>query len=105
MIYTMDGQDWKPVTLHHGKQNQQQRPSAVGGQSEKEEKKPKNLTGESRQAIALTRVTKKWTQKELDQKGQFPAGSCNAWEAGRICPTGPQINLLQRILGIKLARE
>jgi ribosome-binding protein aMBF1 (putative translation factor) len=102
MVYAMDGQDWKPVTLHHG--SQKQRPSAVGGKSEKDEK-PKNLTSESRQAIALTRVTKKWTQKELDQKGPFPPGSSNAWEAGRICPTGPQINLLQRILGIKLARE
>jgi ribosome-binding protein aMBF1 (putative translation factor) len=100
----MDGQDWTPVTLRSSKPNPnmpQKRPSGLGDQSEK----PKILTAESRQAIALTRVAKKWTQKELDQKGPFPAGSCNAWEAGRMCPTGPQINLLQRILGLKLARE
>lgn len=71
---------------------------------EPKEEKSKTLTAESRQGIALTRVAKNLTQKELDQKGQFPAGSCNAWEAGRLCPTGPQINLLQRLLGIKLVR-
>ena len=100
----MDGQDWAPVTLRSSKPKPntvQKRTPGLGDESEK----PKNLTTESRQAIALTRVAKKWTQKELDQKGPFPAGSCNAWEAGRICPTGPQINLLQRILGVKLARE
>jgi ribosome-binding protein aMBF1 (putative translation factor) len=96
----MDRQDWTPVILRSSK-------TAVKpatGPKEPKEEKSKTLTAESRQGIALTRVAKNLTQKELDQKGQFPAGSCNAWEAGRLCPTGPQINLLQRLLGIKLVR-
>ena len=97
----MEHQDWAPVTLRSGKKVSKPTPAII---REKEEKL-KTLTSESRQAIALTRVAKKWTQKDLDQKGPFPAGSCNAWEAGKICPTGPQINLLQRVLGIKLARD
>jgi ribosome-binding protein aMBF1 (putative translation factor) len=45
------------------------------------------------------------TQKQLDQKCQFPPNTCNSWEAGKACPTGPQINILHRILGIKLERD
>jgi ribosome-binding protein aMBF1 (putative translation factor) len=65
----------------------------------------KLLTAESRQAMALARSAKKLTQKQLDSLGQFPANSCNGWEAGKTCPTGPQINKLHRLLGVKLERS
>lgn len=97
----MENQDWNPIVLRSKKSKGPAKAHVINDTPEK----PKILTSESRQAIALTRVQKKWTQKELDQKGPFPSGSCNAWEAGRICPTGPQINILQRVLGIKLLRE
>jgi ribosome-binding protein aMBF1 (putative translation factor) len=67
--------------------------------------KLKMLTGKSRSEMAQARVAKGMTQKQLDQRGQFPANSCNSWEAGKICPSGPQINILHRLLGIKLERE
>jgi len=67
--------------------------------------KLKMLTGKSRSEMAQARVAKGFTQKQLDQRGQFPANSCNSWEAGKVCPTGPQINILHRLLGIKLERE
>lgn len=67
--------------------------------------KPLMLTGKSRSEMAQIRVSKGWTQKQLDMNGQFPANSCNAWEAGKLCPTGPQLQKLHRILGIKLERE
>jgi ribosome-binding protein aMBF1 (putative translation factor) len=55
--------------------------------------------------MAQARVAKGMTQKQLDQRGQFPANSCNLWESGKVCPSGPQINMLHRLLGIKLERE
>jgi len=67
--------------------------------------KIKMLTSKSRSEMAQARVAKGLTQKQLDQRGQFPLNSCNSWEAGKICPTGPQISILHRLLGIKLERE
>lgn len=67
--------------------------------------KLKTLSGKSRSEMAQARVAKGMTQKQLDQRGQFPANSCNSWESGKICPSGPQINILHRLLGIKLERE
>ena len=64
----------------------------------------KVLTSESRQAMALARSAKKLTQKQLDALGQFPVNSCNGWEAGKSCPTGPQLNKLHRLLGVKFER-
>lgn len=67
--------------------------------------KPQMLTGKSRSEMAQIRVSKGWTQKQLDMNGQFPTNSCNGWESGKLCPTGPQLQKLHRILGIKLERE
>ena len=67
--------------------------------------KMKMLTSKSRSDMAQARVAKGLTQKQLDQRGQFPANSCNSWESGKVCPSGPQINILHRVLGIKLERE
>ena len=117
-ISTMDHQDWKPVTIRSAsavtaakKTVQQSGPKVSEGVhtvrklEATEIGKLKILTGKSRSEMAQARVAKGMTQKQLDQRGQFPANSCNSWEAGKVCPSGPQINILHRLLGIKLERE
>jgi ribosome-binding protein aMBF1 (putative translation factor) len=71
--------------------------SAEGG-------KPKMLTPASRSAMSAARVAKGLTQKQLDQQGCFPANSTNAWESGRLCPTSQQVQIVNRLLAIKLER-
>ena len=112
--YTMQ-QDWEPVTLRSSKlapsKQSQMRPAvSLGAQAARKADdapaiKPQTLTGKSRSEMAQVRVSKGWTQKQLDMQGQFPANSCNGWEAGKLCPTGPQLQKLHRILGIKLERD
>jgi ribosome-binding protein aMBF1 (putative translation factor) len=114
----MDHQDWNPVTVHSAAavatakktvQNSGPKISEAVHAARKIEVveigKLKMLTGKSRSEMAQARVAKGLTQKQLDQRGQFPANSCNSWESGKICPSGPQINILHRLLGIKLERE
>ena len=99
-------QDWEPVVLKAKPVAKPVNSAAAKVKAEDAEiKKPQFLTGKSRSEMAQTRVSKGWTQKQLDMNGQFPANSCNGWEAGKLCPTGPQLQKLHRILGIKLERE
>jgi len=109
-------QDWEPVIIRSSaaasSKQSQGRPalSVAAAAARKAEDasvvtKPQTLTGKSRSEMAQVRVSKGWTQKQLDMQGQFPANSCNAWEAGKLCPTGPQLQKLHRLLGIKLERE
>lgn len=99
-------QDWEPVVLKAKPMPKPVNSAAAKVKAEDLEiKKPQFLTGKSRSEMAQTRVSKGWTQKQLDMNGQFPANSCNGWEAGKLCPTGPQLQKLHRILGIKLERE
>jgi ribosome-binding protein aMBF1 (putative translation factor) len=104
-------QDWEPVVLNKAKPaNGTAKPKTISPvqairKDDTELKKPQFLTGKSRSEMAQMRVSKGWTQKQLDMNGQFPANSCNGWEAGKLCPTGPQLQKLHRILGIKLERE
>jgi len=106
----MQHQDWDPVIIRSNTRSTKT-PQSVGVQTIRrvEESqistKPQMLTGKSRSEMAQIRVSKGWTQKQLDMHGQFPANSCNGWEAGKLCPTGPQLQKLHRILGIKLERE
>jgi ribosome-binding protein aMBF1 (putative translation factor) len=112
----MEHQDWNPVTVRSAsvvsslvKKTSGPAVSEASHATRKIESmevgKLKILSGKSRSEMAQARVAKGLTQKQLDQKGQFPANSCNSWESGKICPSGPQINILHRILGIKLERE
>lgn len=106
----MQNQDWDPVVLRSSKTKTKPLQNISVGvhairKVEEAITKPLTLTGKSRSEMAQVRVSKGWTQKQLDMNGQFPANSCNAWEAGKICPTGPQLQKLHRILGIKLERE
>lgn len=110
----MDKQDWTPITLRSSKVLAasviKARPNLAGlvVQAKKVDivdvGKFKVLTTESRQAMALARSVKKLTQKQLDSLGQFPANSCNGWESGKTCPSGPQLNKLHRLLGVKFER-
>ena len=112
----MDHQDWTTVTLRstkavateakkHSGPNLSEAVHAARKLENSDVGKLKMLTGKSRSEMAQARVAKGMTQKQLDQRGQFPANSCNSWEAGKMCPSGPQINILHRLLGIKLERE
>ena len=112
----MEHQDWEPVTVRSAaavsivaKKSLGPKLSEAAQAARKLENsdvtKLKMLTGKSRSEMAQARVAKGMTQKQLDQRGQFPANSCNSWEAGKVCPSGPQINILHRLLGIKLERE
>jgi ribosome-binding protein aMBF1 (putative translation factor) len=112
-------QDWEPVILRSATASaavakKSQPRQSIGAQVIQQIKKAEDmtvatkaqmLTGKSRSEMAQMRVSKGWTQKQLDMNGQFPANSCNAWEAGKLCPTGPQLQKLHRILGIKLERD
>ena len=112
----MDHQDWDPVIVRSAKAvatavkknagpNVSDAVHAARKIENSEIGKIKMLTPKSRSEMAQARVAKGLTQKQLDQRGQFPANSCNSWEAGKICPSGPQISILHRLLGIKLERE
>uniref|UniRef100_A0A6C0AP70 HTH cro/C1-type domain-containing protein n=1 Tax=viral metagenome TaxID=1070528 RepID=A0A6C0AP70_9ZZZZ len=113
-MHTMQ-QDWEPVILRSSTKTTtklgQTRPAlSVAAQTARKAEdvsvtKPLTLTGKSRAEMAQVRVSKGWTQKQLDMQGQFPANSCNAWEAGKLCPTGPQLQKIHRLLGIKMERE
>lgn len=110
----MDDQDWTKVTIKSksvpkSSVNLKNTPSNRAAELKKVEAtdsgKPKMLTLESRNAMAAARATKKLTQKQLDMQCSFPTNSCNSWESGRICPTSTQIQVLHRVLGIKLERS
>ena len=110
----MDHQNWEPVIIRSvgAKKIFQQAPTNISNSVHAARKienseigKLKTLSSKSRSDMAQARVAKGLTQKQLDQRGQFPANSCNLWESGKVCPSGPQINILHRILGIKLERD
>lgn len=112
-ISIMEYQDWKPVTLRSSNTTAvakkiPQLSEAVHAARKVDAAgvgKLKTLTGKSRSEMAQARVAKGMTQKQLDQRGQFPTNSCNSWESGKVCPSGAQINMLHRLLGIKLERD
>ena len=111
----MDNQDWKPVKIESTKlrtltnkpyhANVSESTHAMKKIEQSEVTRIKMLTPKSRSDMAQARVAKGFTQRQLDQRCQFPANTVNGWEAGKTCPTGPQINILHRILGIKLERD
>ena len=109
----MDDQDWTLVTLKRKSKTKVTSSvpvvSAASQQVRRVESqetgKLKTLTLKSRGDMAQARMTKNLTQKQLDQQCQFPANSCNLWELGKACPSGPQLNILHRVLGIKLERS
>jgi ribosome-binding protein aMBF1 (putative translation factor) len=117
----MSSQDWSSVVLRNPNatiktsQTSLAKPAASGRVSDavhaarkvenSETMKLKMLSTKSRSELAQARTAKGFTQKQLDQRCQFPVNTTNSWESGKSCPTGPQINILHRILGIKLERD
>jgi ribosome-binding protein aMBF1 (putative translation factor) len=111
----MEHQDWEKVVIRSSKaasaakQSTQVRVTDAVAQARKVAEMShgafKTLTHDARIAMASARVAKKLTQKQLDALGPFPPNSSNGWESGKSCPTGPQIQKLHRILGIKLERS
>lgn len=115
-----DDQDWQTVTVRGSRPSVKNTTGSSVAQTrlkvtnnsaelrkvaETDVGKPKMLTTESRSAMAAGRAALKLTQKELDMRCSFPTNSCNAWESGRICPNSTQIQVLQRVLNIKLERS
>lgn len=108
----MEHQDWSHVTIRSGSSKLQ--PALKAGHAVNEAAthlrkienaevgKLKTLTPEAKTALVAGRLAKKLTQKELDMRGSFPANSTNGWESGRVTPSRAQIQILQRILGVKL---
>ena len=111
----MSHQDWTPVTIEAARVKPGHRvvkdqvvysdqASELRKIENSEAAKPKVLTPASRILMATARAGKKLLQKDIDRLGSFPLNSCNSWESGRICPNSQQIQILHRILGVKLER-
>lgn len=113
---TMDCQDWTEVTVHKRVQKSTTA-GGIGGKPAVSEavakarrleaedgpiKKSKVLSPESRQAIVQGRALNKWTQAQLNQMCSFPKNLISDIEAGRLTPTGAQLNTLSRVLNVVL---
>jgi ribosome-binding protein aMBF1 (putative translation factor) len=64
--------------------------------------KQKTLTAESRQEIIQKRVALGKNQVQLNQDCRFPVNTIREFEAGRLCPTVQQLNMLNRVLRASL---
>jgi ribosome-binding protein aMBF1 (putative translation factor) len=64
--------------------------------------KQKALTPESRQMIIQKRVALGKNQVQLNQDCRFPVNTIREIEAGRLCPTIQQVNMLNRVLSANL---
>lgn len=118
--FYIQGQDWRPVILrrenensHTVQQASKDGPNRVakGGldanQARKLENlevagKAKELSVETRQDIMTLRTGLGWSQDQLNNQCWFPKNTIREIEAGRLCPTGPQLNLLNRVLKTNL---
>ncbi len=108
----MDCQDWNPVVVRGAQAKRpagQDRPkySAEAERLRKIENadgpvKTKTLSTESRQAIVAARVANKWSQADLNMRCAFAANTIRDIEAGRMTPSGGQLNTLSRVLKVQL---
>jgi len=125
----MDDQDWTVVTLKRTKRTvgggshphtyngsqigpkvisarhsgtSQAQSAALNKIEETEIAKPKMLTAESRQMIIQKRVALGKNQVQLNQDCRFPVNTIREIEAGRLCPTVQQLNMLNRVLSASL---
>ena len=67
--------------------------------------KAKELSPQSRQEIILKRVSKKWSQQDLNNQCSFALNTIRELEAGRLTPTPQQLNTLNRVLGLQVKLE
>lgn len=64
--------------------------------------KPKQMSAASRQEMIQRRNAAGWSQMELNTRCSFPPNTIREIEAGRLCPNGAILNVLNRVLGASL---
>ena len=64
--------------------------------------KRKELSPESKQLIIAARSSNSWTQVDLNKQCGFPANTIREIEAGRICPSPGQLQILSRVLKVSV---
>jgi hypothetical protein len=110
----MENQDWDPVVLR----SSPRRSTAAGGpkrtasaiaaakiDATTEIVKPKFFTRESVLAIQEYRREQNLTQRGLDGRLSFPAGTMNHLEGRAVAPTSTQLQTLNNLLKKALTRE
>ena len=112
----MENQDWDPLVLRSG------RHPGAGGEPPKPKRtasaisaakidksddivKPKYFTRESVLAIQEYRRDQNLTQRGLDGRLSFPAGTMNHLEGRTAAPTSTQLQTLNNLLKKALTRE
>ncbi len=114
----MDCQDWTPVVV----KNRRRATAAAGGagsggtatgvrplisagaaamrrvEADEIAKPSKSLSAESRAEIVRRRTENSQTQAQLNTACSFPPNTIRDIEAGKLCPTGAQLNVLNRVL-------
>jgi hypothetical protein len=114
----MENQDWDPLVLRSGRR------SGVGGEPPKPKPKrtasaisaakidksedivkPKYFSRESVLAIQEYRRDQNLTQRGLDGRLSFPAGTMNHLEGRTAAPTSTQLQTLNNMLKKALTRE
>lgn len=110
----MDCQDWDSVkigtTARRAPAPKPARPAGTKALHAVEDETPvpvKSLSSESRAQIIRLRTTRtpSWTQTELNTACSFPPHTIRDIEAGRLCPTPTQLNVLNRVLRTALKYE
>lgn len=110
-----DDQDWTPVVVKRRK------PTATGTADYQSQNRgagsahlrivadsdvplppPKRLSPESKTLLIQTRLSKKMTQEQLNKACNLPPGIINKIEAGHAQPSGTQLNIIARTLGVVL---
>lgn len=122
-ITKMDCQDWTEVKIGHGSgaKNGGSKGGVSGTQPRKHNEaavrlakldaedvpKPlkKHLSAESRQGMIKKRIELGMNQVKFNQACAFPTNTVRDFENGHAVPTGAQLNIMSRVLGITLRLE
>ena len=109
-------QDWEPVVVRRSGAGHRKSYAGTGATTivmragdqaaaqhkrkveETEIGRPKQLSAESRTEIIQKRVALGKSQVQLNQDCRFPVNTMREIESGRLCPTQPQLNMLNRVL-------
>jgi hypothetical protein len=106
-IRDMDCQDWETVKVGRAAKPAKPHPAHIAGakalravEDDDIPKPTKSLSAESRTAIVRLRtaLTPPMTQSDLERACSFPKNTIRDIEAGRLCPTPTQLNVLNRVL-------
>ena len=110
-----DDQNWTPVVMKRrkptatGSTNYQSQNHGAGSahlriveESDVPLPPAKRLSVEGKAAMIQARLAKKLTQEQLNKACNFPPGIINKIESGHAQPSGAQLNIIARALGIVL---